>query len=1066
MSKKFIIPIILFIILANLAQAATACNNDGCFLITAVTGIGGKDYRTIQGTVGTADTSTIVKNTLYKGCFFFDPLSTSTDNTTSCLLLGNSAKGYGWANSTIGGNFPAGTWIFQTNTTSSNTTGLGHMGVIVWKNCSGAQSLLFGPVYNTTVDALGSGSQKIIIRTAQSSKIVNGCSLKFEYWLNVSVKGGSVLQNVTFGINTNNEFIDWPTLDGTAPTTTASASTCPPIDCPYTFGTWTNKTVSVTLTCSDGSGSGCNITKYCTDALNACPPSTTYTTAVPISTEGTSYIRYNSTDNAGNIETIKSSTIKIDTAAPTTTASAGTYTFGTWTKDAPVQVTLTCNDGGASGCNQTTYCNDTINKCIPLTIYNPLSTVPISTEGTSYIRYNSSDVARNIEAIDSSTIKIDTAAPTTTATAVKNNSASYTFNTWTNSTYVNVTLSCNDGSGSGCGATIGFCTDTTNTCTPSAGYGSPIQISTTGTSYIRYNSTDNAGNTETIKSSTIKIDAVAPTTTASAGSYTFGTWTNSTVSVTLSCYDGSGSGCSITKYCKDALDTCTPTTTYSLPVQISTTGISYIRYNSTDNAGNTGAINSSTIKIDTTAPAYSSNSTSSTTAGASISHNLYWQDSVSGLSGYVFRFCNGTWNGSTCSGYSCQQSEVVEIILDETNQGNVGDAYVEGGFGGNWDYNYGTSTILHIGITLQTTHNAFLLWNLSAIPPGATITEATMSLYMSTAPPESINIRAANTSLYTSDPKSKDMWVEGTKNGATNSTPYEITWTNHPDVDTYQGDEQPTGKSEEWMYFDVTEAAISSFAQENQNMSIQIFSTSELDTGDAEFASKEYDLLAGKRPQLTITYTTEETNPAACCGCANDTWVAMTGTGNWSNVTKVVNSSEGATIAWCVDANDTTNNWNTTSCSDPFTYMTTAPPSQGAAVSSDNTSYTACGAVFYKIRLYDQNSKLINSYFTLNILDPALSTVSSQSSLYPNNATGTYTSNYILNNTSLAGTWLLKVLESGGVTSGKNFYVSTFCGDKICAGSENCCSCPEDCSCGECSCHPGPPPYIECPQSG
>jgi hypothetical protein len=62
----------------------------------------------------------------------------------------------------------------------------------------------------------------------------------------------------------------------------------------------------------------------------------------------------------------------------------------------------------------------------------------------------------------------------------------------------------------------------------------------------------------------------------------------------------------------------------------------------------------------------------------------------------------------------------------------------------------------------------------------------------------------------------------------------------------------------------------------------------------------------------------------------NDTWVAFTSgmcsapyTDCWSNVTKLVNSTVGATIKWCVYANDTSNNWNSASCSDPFVYLTT-----------------------------------------------------------------------------------------------------------------------------------------------
>ncbi|MEK6840336.1 MAG: LamG domain-containing protein, partial [Nanoarchaeota archaeon] len=55
---------------------------------------------------------------------------------------------------------------------------------------------------------------------------------------------------------------------------------------------------------------------------------------------------------------------------------------------------------------------------------------------------------------------------------------------------------------------------------------------------------------------------------------------------------------------------------------------------------------------------------------------------------------------------------------------------------------------------------------------------------------------------------------------------------------------------------------------------------------------------------------------------SNDTWVAFTGTTNWSNVTKVVNTTVGSTIRWRVYANDSSNNLNST---DIFTYNTTAP---------------------------------------------------------------------------------------------------------------------------------------------
>jgi len=68
-----------------------------------------------------------------------------------------------------------------------------------------------------------------------------------------------------------------------------------------------------------------------------------------------------------------------------------------------------------------------------------------------------------------------------------------------------------------------------------------------------------------------------------------------------------------------------------------------------DTAGNMNGTESISFTIDTTPPSYSLNSTNSTIAGTPILHSLNWTDE-SGLSGYTFQFCNGTWNGSDCLG--------------------------------------------------------------------------------------------------------------------------------------------------------------------------------------------------------------------------------------------------------------------------------------------------------------------------------------------------------------------------------------------------------------------------------
>ena len=94
------------------------------------------------------------------------------------------------------------------------------------------------------------------------------------------------------------------------------------------------------------------------------------------------------------------------------------------------------------------------------------------------------------------------------------------------------------------------------------------------------------------------IDIIAPTTTVSAGIYTFGTWSENDVTVSLTCDDGVGSGCASTLYCIDNSNICTPTTPYTSSVVISNgPRTSYIRYYSIDVATNSESISSRLVMI-------------------------------------------------------------------------------------------------------------------------------------------------------------------------------------------------------------------------------------------------------------------------------------------------------------------------------------------------------------------------------------------------------------------------------------------------------------------------------------
>jgi hypothetical protein len=115
----------------------------------------------------------------------------------------------------------------------------------------------------------------------------------------------------------NNCYFTSLTCDTTPPTTTIK---CNDTTCKNPTTGWYNADVKITLSCDDGTGgSGCDKTYYCKDQTDSCLPTTEYTGAFYITTEVTNYVRFYSTDKAGNIETpIKSQRVNLDKTPPTT----------------------------------------------------------------------------------------------------------------------------------------------------------------------------------------------------------------------------------------------------------------------------------------------------------------------------------------------------------------------------------------------------------------------------------------------------------------------------------------------------------------------------------------------------------------------------------------------------------------------------------------------------------------------------------------------------------------------------------------------------------------------------
>ncbi len=122
--------------------------------------------------------------------------------------------------------------------------------------------------------------------------------------------------------------------DNVVPTTSGEITS----GTPGTNG-WYTTNVGYTITPADAL-SGIASTKYCTDDNNSCTPTTNYTEAITLETEGNNYIRFYSVDNSGNEQTVQSSgLIKIDKTDPSVEAGDDVLT-----KTLPLQLDATASD--------------------------------------------------------------------------------------------------------------------------------------------------------------------------------------------------------------------------------------------------------------------------------------------------------------------------------------------------------------------------------------------------------------------------------------------------------------------------------------------------------------------------------------------------------------------------------------------------------------------------------------------------------------------------------------------------------------------------------------------------
>lgn len=195
--------------------------------------------------------------------------------------------------------------------------------------------------------------------------------------------------------------------DTTSPTTTTTIS--------GTSGDngWYISDVQVTLTTTDNEGgSGVKKTEYSFDGTTW----NTYSSPFTVNSESTTTVYYKSTDNADNIETTKSTPIKIDKTSPTTSAVISATSGNNDWYISDIQITFTAVDNAnGSGIKEIHYNSDGGTETI---VAGSSTSVIISTDGTHTITYYAVDIAGNSETSHSATFKMDKTSPIITVSGV------------------------------------------------------------------------------------------------------------------------------------------------------------------------------------------------------------------------------------------------------------------------------------------------------------------------------------------------------------------------------------------------------------------------------------------------------------------------------------------------------------------------------------------------------------------------------------------------------------------------------------------------------------------------
>jgi hypothetical protein len=330
------------------------------------------------------------------------------------------------------------------------------------------------------------------------------------------------------------------------------------------------------------------------------------------------------TNNAGLTSAATSFTVTPDGSAPATALTCNGGACPAWSTSSPVTIALNASDTG-SGVAATYYTTDGTD---PSVVHGNLYAGAFTVAVTTTIKFRTYDKVGNAEAIQSQAVKIDTTPPSAPSLA---------FGGLSGAAFVGGVLYFSPSS------TGGFTLTPTSTDAESgvATYNYP----SLGTGWSRTNgtytfvtgasdpvepnnvtATNNAGLTSAPTSLTVTADTTAPATSATCNgsACSSGWYTTSTVSLGLTGSD-TGSGVKQILYSTDGT---APSLVYSTPLVLATT--TTVKFQAVDNVGNTEALKTQLVQIDSTAPTAPALTITPTTGSAVTGSTVFYNPAAAG----------------------------------------------------------------------------------------------------------------------------------------------------------------------------------------------------------------------------------------------------------------------------------------------------------------------------------------------------------------------------------------------------------------------------------------------------